>query len=377
MPLTRQQICQSAARKLSTAAPTLGSVSAMIGLDGFVDEIIAVVAKRFDKDRYEAMKTITVLGDKILAAAGQSSNYELLVKQTKLGGNGPIMANALAAAGLAVTYIGNLGHPTIHPVFAELAARAKVISIAEPGHTDALEFEDGKLMFGKHQTLGDISWDNLIKRVGKDALIKMVSAAKLIGFVNWTMLSNMSDIWSKLQTEILPHCPKADRTFFIDLADPEKRTVTDISDALIILGRFQSFVKVILGLNLKESDQIAIALGISVPADSEPMIEQTAKSIQQKLGISCVVIHPRKGAAAATAEESARFAGPFVEKPKISTGAGDHFNAGFCLGRILGLSLEESLCSGVGTSGYYVRTAQSPTGKQLGEFIAELPPPQG
>jgi hypothetical protein len=376
MPLTRQQICQSAARKLSTAIPTFGSMNTMIGLDGFVDEIIAVVAKRFDKDRYEAMKTITVLGEKILAAAGQSSNYELLVKQTKLGGNGPIMANALAAAGLPVTYVGNLGYPAIHPVFAELANRAKVISIAEPGHTDALEFEDGKLMFGKHQTLGDISWDNLIDRVGKNALIKMVSAAKLIGFVNWTMLSNMSDIWSKLQTEILPHCARGDRTFFIDLADPEKRTVTDISDALIILGRFQPFVNVILGLNLKESDQIASALGIAVPADSEPLIEQTAKSIRQKLGISCVVIHPRKGAAAATAEESARFAGPFVEKPKISTGAGDHFNAGFCLGRICGLSLEESLCTGVGTSGYYVRSAQSPSGKQLAEFVAELPPPQ-
>jgi pfkB family carbohydrate kinase len=376
MPLTRQQICQSAARKLSAAIPTLGSINVMIGLDGFVDEIIAVVAKRFDKDRYEAMKTITILGEKILAASGQSSNYELLVKQTKLGGNGPIMANALAAAGLPVTYVGNLGYPTLHPVFAELANRAKVISIAEPGHTDALEFEDGKLMFGKHQTLGDISWDNLIKRVGKDALIKMVGGAKLIGFVNWTMLPHMSDIWSKLQTEILPHCPKADRTFFIDLADPEKRTVTDISDALIILGRFQPFVNVILGLNLKESDQIASALGIRVLADSEPMIEQTAKSIRQNLGISCVVIHPRKGAAAATAEESARFAGPFVEKPKISTGAGDHFNAGFCLGRILGLNLEESLCTGVGTSGYYVRSAQSPTGKQLAEFVAELPPPQ-
>jgi pfkB family carbohydrate kinase len=378
MPFTRQQICQSASRKLSAAIPTLDSMNAVIGLDGFVDEIIAVVAKRFDKDRYEAMKTITVLGDKIQAAAGQSSNYELLVKQTKLGGNGPIMANALAAAGLPVTYIGNLGYPAMHPVFAELAKRAKeVISIAEPGHTDALEFEDGKLMLGKHQTLGDISWENLLQRVGKEALIKKVSAAKLIGFVNWTMLPNMSDIWSKLQSEILPHCPKADRTFFIDLADPEKRTVTDISDALIILGRFQSFVNVILGLNLKESDQIASALGIAVPADSEPVMEQTAKAIRQKLGISCVVIHPRKGAAAATAEESARFAGPFVEKPKISTGAGDHFNAGFCLGRILGLNLEESLCTGVGTSGYYVRTAQSPTGKQLAEFIAELPPPQG
>ena len=72
-----------------------------------------------------------------------------------------------------------------------------------------------------------------------------------------------------------------------------------------------------------------------------------------------------------------RFAGPFVQQPKISTGAGDHFNAGFCLGRGAGANLEESLCTGVATSGYYVRNATSPTGKQLAEFIANLPAPQG
>jgi sugar/nucleoside kinase (ribokinase family) len=376
MGLTREQICESASRKLMAAAPTLGSMPALIGLDGFVDEIIAVVDKRIDLKRYEAMKTIEVLGQKILQAAGQSSNYELLVTQTKLGGNGPIMANALASAGLAVTYIGCLGYPALHPVFADFAKRAKVYSIAEPGHTDALEFEDGKLMFGKHQSLGDINWDNLLARVGKDRLVELVCNAKLIGMTNWTMLPVMSDIWSKLQTEILPKCPKGERTLFIDLADPEKRTREDIAGALKIISGFESSVRVILGLNLKESTAIAEVLRIGIAGDAEKGIEETAKSIRQKLGISCVVIHPRKGAAAATAKESGKFSGPFVQQPKISTGAGDHFNAGFCLGRILGLSLEESLCAGVATSGYYVRTATSPTGGQLAEFIAKLPPPQ-
>ncbi|MBC8108115.1 MAG: hypothetical protein H7Z14_16130, partial [Anaerolineae bacterium] len=80
---------------------------------------------------------------------------------------------------------------------------------------------------------------------------------------------------------------------------------------------------------------------------------------------------------AATSDgKSAKFAGPFVREPKISTGAGDHFNAGFCVGRVLGFGLEESLCAGVGVSGYYVRTATSPSATQLAEFIADLPAPQ-
>ena len=52
------------------------------------------------------------------------------------------------------------------------------------------------------------------------------------------------------------------------------------------------------------------------------------------------------------------------------------FNAGFCVGRVLGLGLEESLCAGVASSGYYVRTAQSPSAEQLAEFVRMLPDPE-
>src|SRR5947208_2378705 len=101
--MTRAQICDSTRRKLAANAPSLSHQQAVIGFDGFVDEIIAVVDKRHSVDRYEALRTIAEFGTKITAAAGQSSNYELLVGQQKLGGNGPIMANALACLGMRVT----------------------------------------------------------------------------------------------------------------------------------------------------------------------------------------------------------------------------------------------------------------------------------
>src|SRR5687768_5190649 len=377
MSLTREQVCELTSKKLSQKAAALQGVRATVGLDGFVDEIIAVVDKRHGPGtQYEAVRTIDGFGQKILGAAGQSSNYELVIKQRKLGGNGPIMANALAAMGLAVTYIGNLGYPTIDPVFEDLAKRAKVISIADPGHTDALEFEDGKLMLGKHETLGQVNWDNLLSRVGEDQLKELMGGAHLIGMVNWTMLPHMSRIWARLLDEVIPRAERNSRKLFIDLADPEKRTHGDILDALKLLSRFQDQVDVVLGLNLKESLEVADVLGLPGAADAEGAILENAQAIRQKLGLECVVIHPRRGAAAATADESARFAGPFVQQPRISTGAGDHFNAGFCLGRVLGFSLLESLCTGCATSGYYVRTAESPSARKLSEFVAKLPPPQ-
>jgi sugar/nucleoside kinase (ribokinase family) len=294
----------------------------------------------------------------------------------KLGGNGPIMANALACLGASVTYIGNVGYPNVHPVFADFASRAKVIGIGEPGHTDALEFEDGKLMLGKHQSLQDVNWDNLVSRVGRDRLKQLMDGSQLIAMVNWTMLPHMGRIWAKLLDEIIPNPERHHRRLFIDLADPEKRTERDILDALKQLTLFQDQVDVILGLNLKESLEIADVLGLSGCANPEAAIEENAVAIRAKLNLQCVVIHPRRSAAAATPDESAKFAGPFVQQPKISTGAGDHFNAGFCLGRTLGFGLQESLCTGVATSGYYVRHAESPTAAQLADFVAELPPPQ-
>lgn len=377
MSLSRQQVCELVSSKLSDSASKLPAMKSLVGLDGFVDNIIAVVDKRQDATNYQPVKTIDGFGKKVLAAAGQSSNYELVIKQQKLGGNGPIMANALASFGMGVTYVGNLGYPAIHPVFADFAKRANVISIAEPGYTDALEFEDGKLMLGKHQSLGDVTWDNILNRVGKDKFKQMLADASLIGMVNWTMLPHMSRIWAKLLDDVIPNVERHSRKLFVDLADPEKRTHHDILEALKLLTRFQDQVDVILGLNLKESVEIADVLGLPGQSDPEPHIEATAQAIREKLNLACVVIHPRRGAAAATKEESGSFQGPFVQQPKISTGAGDHFNAGFCLGRVLGMSVVESLCCGVGTSGYYVRSAESPTAKQLADFIAELPPPQG
>ena len=79
MSLTREQICELTSTKLKAAAAGLKSIHATVGLDGFVDEIIAVVDKRQGYDSYEPIKTIDHLGRKICNAAGQSSNCPDLI----------------------------------------------------------------------------------------------------------------------------------------------------------------------------------------------------------------------------------------------------------------------------------------------------------
>ncbi len=207
-------------------------MTAFVGLDGFVDDILHVVDKRESAEKYSRLPTIAQLAQRLAAAAGKSTNIELVSQLTKLGGNGPIMANALASFGLKVTYLGILGYPNLHPVFAEFARRAEVHSIAEPGYTDALEFEDGKIMLGKHQSLKQMNWENILARYGRDKFADKFGTADLVGFVNWTMLTYMSDIWSSVLKEVCPSMRGPRRKLFIDLADPEKRTREDIRRAL-------------------------------------------------------------------------------------------------------------------------------------------------
>ncbi|HEU5116390.1 MAG TPA: PfkB family carbohydrate kinase [Isosphaeraceae bacterium] len=376
MTRSRQAIATEASRKLIEAEPSTRTLKALVGLDGFVDEIIAVVDKRYADGQFDPVHTITAMGDKIRAAAGESSNYELVVRRQKLGGNGPIMAHALACLGLDVTYIGSLGYPEIHPVFREFAEKARVLSIAEAGHTDALEFDDGKIMLGKYESLRSLNWTSLVERVGLESFTRLVRESTFVGLVNWTMLPEMSRIWERMIEEVVPRLNGARPSLFVDLADPEKRTPQDIRSALALLTRFSESFEVLLGLNLKEAMEVAAVLNLPIPVDPEAQVGTLSASLRERLTLNCVVIHPRRAAAAATAEEVARFEGPFVSHPKISTGAGDHFNAGFCLGRILGLDLEESLCAGVACSGYYVRSAESPSLDSLAAFTAEMPPPE-
>ena len=360
------------ASQLSAAAKSISSTPAVVGLDGFVDTILHVVKQRESVVKFSRMAGMRDFSAAIEAAAGLSANVEFVTAMVKLGGNGPIMANALSQLGLGVTYVGNLGSPSVHPVFTDFAQRAKVISIAEPGYTDAIEFDDGKLMFGKHESLREVNWANLVKHVPEPELLRLFQGARFIALVNWTMLTRMTGILQKLLTRIASKLRGERRWIFFDLADPAKRSREDLREALKVISKFEKHFRVILGLNLNESRQVCETLGLASPEETYGTVTQAAAQIRDALKIDTCVVHPMHFAAATNAEGSTHVEGPFTAKPKISTGAGDHFNAGFCVGRLAGLDLAGSLQTGVATSGFYVRNAKSPTVRDLVRFLRTL-----
>lgn len=382
----RSRIAGRAADRLATGPmPT-----ALVGFDGFIDSIIDVVDVRRDMSPsgYQRIGSIAAFSKRCSAAAGKSANMEMVVRERRFGGNGPLMAGALGRAGCGVTYIGAVGQEqdetALDPIYAQFAMRCRrVMPVAPPARTDALEFDDGKLMLGYPANVQRVTWARLVELVGLEAITAEVGAAQIIGLVNWTMMGGVEGVWRGLIDEVLPRAAKVlGRRVFVDLADPAKRSDADVARAMGLLREMDGLAPVTLGLNRAEAERVLMVVGGGSAGATRLEDEGSrAAALRERLGLSCVVVHRREGAGAAVRRaggsmETGWFRGPLVARPKILTGAGDHFNAGFALGLALDMPVPEALAVGCGVAGAYVRDGASPDGARLTSFLRTLPEPE-
>ncbi len=375
-PTARAATARAAADALTSRRAEALSLRAVAGFDAMVDSIVRAVDTRTGPDAFTPMARIEQFASRIGAAAGKSINIELAVERVKIGGNGVLMADGLATLGLPVAFIGNIASEAggVHPLFARFASRcASAHPTSPPGATDACEFADGKVMLGKTAPLKEVTWASVLAAAGGEpALTAMLDGAALFVPVSWTMLPHLNEIWLGVLRGPFASIPRERRPWvFVDLADPAKRTDEELRSAIPILRDLAASTPLCLGLNLAESQRMAR----TIAAPASDTLPEAARALRAALGFACVVVHRREGAAAATENESAEFAGPFTRTPRMSTGAGDNFNAGFALGWRLGLPLAQALAVGCATSGLYVRKGEASSLDDVAAFLRELPEP--
>ena len=129
--------------------------------------------------------------------------------------------------------------------------------------------------------------------------------------------------------------------------------------------------QILLGTTLDH--ELGHVLGLDTTDHSPEGLVKLGEQIRARVPVNTVVIHPTHYALAVGAAGAAVVEGPFTPKPLITTGAGDHFNAGFCLGKLLGFDNTLSVLTGVTTSGFYVRTAKSPAISDLVDMLRDWP----
>ncbi len=347
---------------LRTRQQDASSFHVTSGFDGFVDELIEIVEERQNMDQYEKVPTISRFSELIGMAAGRSSLREMIVKSVDAGGCAVNLGDGIATLGVNLDVFATLGEPP-HPAFAEFAGKTRSCTSfgIAPGHTLALEFNDGKYMLSYVDQLSDFSPDFLKEYLASDdAMIRSLRNADLIALTNWTLYPRMTECWRYLQETVFSSFTQPP-WLFLDLVDPRSRTREDIEEMLNVLPGFEPHTRCVFGGNLNEGNVLSDLLGLPQVEEEGQGVADLCGRLRDNLHVTEVVIHCIQGAGMASEEGVEWVEGPYTATPVKSTGAGDRFNAGYCLGRLLNLPSRDRLLLAGATSGFFVRNARSGT----------------
>jgi hypothetical protein len=371
VPTVPAATLQALASSLRGRRGEIAALGAVAGLDGFVDEMISVVGERRGVGDWTPLASMAELGRIVAGAAGHNSLREIVVRSADPGGCAVNLADGLIRLGVPLDFLGTLGTPR-HPSFDAFAASCRTCTALgrSYGRTLAFEFGDGKFMFSAVSQLAEIDPGLLRAALADGAFAAACRRAQLIALTNWTLYPHMTACWRLLQREVFAGLGRRP-WLFIDLVDPSSRAEADVRGMLAALGEFQLACDTVLGVNFNEAAVLGRILGLGTLGKEPEALRARAGDLRFKLGLSQVVIHnARLNAVADASGSTVAAAGPFCAKPVKTTGAGDRFNAGYCLGLMLGLAPFARLALGSATSGFFVRHARSADLDDLAVFLA-------
>lgn len=348
---------------------------AFAGFDGFIDRIQKVVRKKHSaKDEY--FISVDEFVDHLKTLAGKSGQVELITVKTKMGGNAPVFSNALARLTVPTTCLGAMGFPEVQPLFEVMHPSCQKISVSQPGISNALEFNDGKLIFSELDALAAYTWNGIVKNCSIDKIDLSVQGTQLFALLDWVNLPHATSIWQSFHEKVIKRIGRNDNYFMFDLCDPSKKSGQEIDEVIDLISDFSLYGNVTLGLNENETNKIWMAL--TGRAETEiPSLEIAARFIYQAMKIDTLLIHPIDRALVVTNSISTKVVpgssrkilqkpfvfemkGNVVREPNVLTGGGDNLNAGYCLGLLAGYEIHYCLLLGMAASGAYIQQGSSP-----------------
>lgn len=344
-----------------------------VGFDGFVDKIKKAVKQRKNFDTIYFSKLDEFAG-RIQAATGKSGQIEMVTQKIKLGGNGPIFSNTLGRLGIDTFCVGSLGYPARHEVFKDMSKKSTVISVLNPGESDAIEFDDGKIIFSELSVFEHYNWKYIKDTVDIEEIRKAVGESSLVTFVDWVNLPHASDIWQGVLEDVIKPSGRRDFLFLFDLCDPTKKTTGQIDEVLDLISCFSPYGKVTLGLNENETLKTWASInGIDsndpVARGKIPPVKEAGDFVYKAMNIDCLLVHPIDRTIVFHQREILELQGRLVTKPKVLTGGGDNLNAGYSVGLLSGFSLPHCMLLGMAASGAYIQNGASPDIKAIKKYI--------
>jgi hypothetical protein len=343
---------------------TITPPRAVLGFDGFVDNVREVVAERQTPESFESMSELATLGERITASANERSSVtvEWTGSGTRTGGHTCHLARALLGLGARPVMIGAYGEPE-RDIFADEFAAATRYSYGAPNDTDAVEFDDGKLLLVETGATRTLDWETLVDTVGVETIATHLDGADLFGMGYWVVIPSFPEVLTGLREDVWPTLADPPSTVLIDPGDVRQLAPDGIREGVDPLRQFADVASVTLSANRAEMRHLSSVLGAS-----ETTMAEAAAGVREAIGLERAVAHGSDESVVAS-ERIAAVAVPHVDEPTMTTSAGDHFNVGLALGLHAGLPDPAAVCLGNVVAGVFVRTGSPPTEPAIRGFL--------
>ena len=358
MPVTSARSLDKIINFLCNNASFLENRQIIAGFDGFIDTIVKPVRISGSDGEYEYFNTIAEFGTFISEHSHKSTSIQYEELYRRPGGNLPNFVTALDALSLPSTVIGMLSNEAgiIDPFFTNLGE--KQYSYLAAGSAIAMEFNDGKIFLSRADIPGIRHNEKMFLRIENvyPQFKNAVDSADIIALLNWSELPFAQDLWNDIYINVINSSEIAkNRYVFFDLCDTAAKNHSEIETVISLIRKTGERRGTILSLNKNEALDISRKIGCR-----NNTLEETAECLFQRFCLDELIIHQHTESIAITRAEGI-ITEPCIlnENPKISTGAGDNFNAAYCYATLAALPIVEKLRFANAYSAAYVAEGSS------------------
>lgn len=342
----------------------------LLGCDGFVDETYEIVQERRSQNDYSAMSQLKQFGELLVERADGGVGVELVWKRRCEGGCGINTGRIAACLGIKPILPGLYGDKEIDAAFEEFNDSCELLSLGDPALTIALEFPDGKVLMSDLKAVSNLTWADVVARLGEAKLKEIFANVDILGLGYWSLTANFDEIFKGFMAQCEAGSPP--KRMFFDFADIKKKSSEAFMRSLELIRQYNEKIPAIFSLNEHEVLELFTRIGVERPPLEPVAMAAALKVAREKIGFDELVVHTPEFAAASSAKDGEAYALQERQTKVLRlAGAGDSFNGGYLCASLGDLPLKERLVMANAATAFFVTHATGPTREELIAQIEE------
>ncbi|MEM0964556.1 MAG: PfkB family carbohydrate kinase [Verrucomicrobiota bacterium] len=336
----------------------------LLGCDGFIDEVYQVVQQRQSVSDFSAMEKLRLFGELIVSRAEGGVGLEIVHKRRCEGGFVINTGRVAGLLGIRPTLLGLFGQDKIDPAFAFFDDICELVSLGDPALTIAFEFNDGKVLMSDLKTVANLTWDDVVERLGEETLKKLFSSVDILGLGYWSLTPDFDNLLSGFIN--LSETARPPKRMFFDFADIGKKSAESLAESLELIRELNIGIPMTLSANEHEAGELFRVFDVRDPGENPAAVNSALLRVREAIEIDEVIVHtPTFAAASSSTGEEAFVVQDTQTKVVRTAGAGDSFNGGYLCASLGDLSIKERLVIANATTAFFVTHARPPNKEEL------------